>query len=740
MPVTFQCPNPDCGASYSVADEVVGRMGRCKRCGTKFPLVPHTRDHHPNEATTTSGSDDLDWNAPEDAALPGTIGRYRVLRRLGIGGMGSVYLALDTHLDRTVALKVPHPEQARRPESRERFLREARASARFQHAGFCPIYDIGEADGTPFLAMAYIEGKTLAESITPDQPWEAREAARVIHELAQALAEAHRLGVVHRDLKPSNVMVDLRGRLVLMDFGLARMFDGSDATVTASGAILGTPAYMPPEQADGDIRAIGPHSDVYSLGVILYELLSGRRPFVGNTSRILVQILTTEPEPPSSHHGLLDPELETICLKAMAKAVEKRYSSMDDFAAALAGWLNGRATPKAVATVPTHPPAIPTLPIVATEPTERLLDRPARARPPVAAKVKPAEPNPEPKREAALYTIAGSFAVAGALIVWFTFGGQSTPDRAQARVPTAKPAPGKSPTEPKPPDIPVVTSDPEPGRGSASDSVDLTNSVGMKLRLIPAGEFLMGAEPDEPGLSSEELPRHRVVITRAFFMGVHEVTQDEYRQVMSMNPSWFSSTGGGKDVAWGHASDRFPVENVSWHDAVAFCNALSRQEKLDPCYDAQGKRLEGGTGYRLPTEAEWEYACRAGTSTPFNIGPRITPSDANYDGNYTYNQSPQGEYRRRPTPVGSFAASDFGLYDMHGNVWEWCEDNYSRDYYEQSTLRDPPGSSAGSLKVTRGGSWYDYPGRCRSAGRESTSPTRASPYQGFRVVRVKPSG
>src|SRR5947209_9119256 len=188
------------------------------------------------------------------------------------------------------------------PDIRERFLREARAAARFHHPNFCPIHEIGESDGLPYLTMAYIEGGTLASQLERGRPWDQRRAAEVVRVLALALAEAHRQGIVHRDLKPANVMIDARGGLVIMDFGLARRFEADDPTLTAAGAILGTPGYMPPEQAEGHSAKVGPRSDVYSLGVILYELISGRRPFEGSVVRVLAMILTAEPPSPSSHH------------------------------------------------------------------------------------------------------------------------------------------------------------------------------------------------------------------------------------------------------------------------------------------------------------------------------------------------------------------------------------------------------------------------------------------------------
>jgi formylglycine-generating enzyme required for sulfatase activity/serine/threonine protein kinase len=272
--------------------------------------------------------------------LPDTFGRYRILKRLGQGGMGAVYLADDTQLERSVALKVPNFSADDRREVVERFLREARAAAKVRHPHLCPVYDVGETDGIHYMTMAYIEGQTLAVQIQSEQFRSEREAAALVHKLALALQESHAHGIVHRDLKPTNIMIDQRGEPVIMDFGLARRAGGQDAALTQSGALLGTPAYMAPEQARGDTAAVGPLSDIYSLGVILYELLTGRRPFEGNqVLQVLNQIQTMQPAPPASLRPNLDSRLEAICLKAMAKRPEDRYATMAEMAAALDEYL-----------------------------------------------------------------------------------------------------------------------------------------------------------------------------------------------------------------------------------------------------------------------------------------------------------------------------------------------------------------------------------------------------------------
>ncbi|MBW3541817.1 MAG: serine/threonine protein kinase, partial [Planctomycetes bacterium] len=274
-------------------------------------------------------------------SLPEQFGRYRILQPLGCGGMGAVYLAHDANLDREVALKVPHLSEWD-DEARARFVREARTAATIRHPNICPIFDIGEHDGVHYLTMAYIPGRPLSGYLKNGKPLPARKAALLVRKIALALQAAHAHGIVHRDLKPSNVMIDEGGEPIVMDFGLARKTSPGDSRLTQSGAILGTPAYMSPEQLAGDPELIGPASDIYSLGVVLYELLTGRLPFEGTVVAVLSQIQNNEPEPPSSHRPGIDPELEAICLKAMSKDMSRRFPSMQALADLLAAWLKSQ--------------------------------------------------------------------------------------------------------------------------------------------------------------------------------------------------------------------------------------------------------------------------------------------------------------------------------------------------------------------------------------------------------------
>jgi formylglycine-generating enzyme required for sulfatase activity len=234
----------------------------------------------------------------------------------------------------------------------------------------------------------------------------------------------------------------------------------------------------------------------------------------------------------------------------------------------------------------------------------------------------------------------------------------------------------------------------------------------------------MGSPDSEVGRGQDERP-HRVRITKPFYLGMYEVTQQEYEQVMGTNPSNFAN--GGLDVGKvsGLNTRRFPVEEVNWEESEEFCEKLSQL----PRERAAGRR------YRLPTEAEWEYACRADTTTAFSFGAQLNARDANRW--TTNNTTVDALFLGRPAQVGSYSPNAFGLYDMHGNAHEWCADWYGKDYYESSQAADPQGPAAGSFRVIRGGGWGSAPVRCRSAHRGAEAPTHCDHEVGFRVVCLR---
>jgi len=233
----------------------------------------------------------------------------------------------------------------------------------------------------------------------------------------------------------------------------------------------------------------------------------------------------------------------------------------------------------------------------------------------------------------------------------------------------------------------------------------ITNGLGMKFAWIPPGTFMMGSPSNEEGCGTEEAPQHKVTLTKGFYMGVYTVTQEQWKEIMGNNPS---NLKGVKNL---------PVENVSWDDCQEFIKKLQNRDKKP---------------YRLPTEAEWEYACRAGTTTPFYFGETISTDLANYNGKIKiYGNGKKGIFREKTTPAGSFPANPWGLEDMHGNVWEWCQDWL--ETYPKNDVVDPLGPDAGEYRVLRGGSWHSEPSFCRSAYRFYGPAGDRHFVQGFRL-------
>lgn len=271
---------------------------------------------------------------------PSTVGEYTILRELGRGGMGVVYVAHNPALGRQVALKLLLSDED--PEAIARFRIEAQATAALDHPNLVRIHTAGVHEGKPYYAMDLVDGRPLNDLLEADGPFDPQNAARIVEAIALGLAHAHERGILHRDMKPANVILQADGQPLVTDFGLAKDLSASYEALTQTGQSLGTPAYMPPEQADGDAEAIGPRSDVYSVGATLYALLTGRAPFVGATAmNILLRVFKTVPDPPSMHRLGLDRSLDVVCLKCLEKAPADRYASVQALADDLRRFQNG---------------------------------------------------------------------------------------------------------------------------------------------------------------------------------------------------------------------------------------------------------------------------------------------------------------------------------------------------------------------------------------------------------------
>ncbi|MBN8602527.1 MAG: protein kinase [Planctomycetes bacterium] len=289
-----------------------------------------------NQAKSGSffGSDSGTW-PPQ---LPYSIGDYELLEQVGQGGMGIVFRARQVNLGREVAIKMIQQDRLNSPEDHQRFLAEAEATARLEHTGIVQVYEVGEFDGTPFFSMQFIRGETLAQRLRSG-PMGQRQAAALIASVAKAIDYAHKQGILHRDIKPSNILLDEHGSVKVTDFGLAKFFHANEH-LTRTGAILGTPSYMSPEQASGRSNQLGPASDVYSLGTVLYHALTGRPPLVADSPlELALKILEQEPIPPRVLEPKIDRDLEMVVIRCLQKPPDLRYSSAGELAADLEAFL-----------------------------------------------------------------------------------------------------------------------------------------------------------------------------------------------------------------------------------------------------------------------------------------------------------------------------------------------------------------------------------------------------------------
>jgi formylglycine-generating enzyme required for sulfatase activity/serine/threonine protein kinase len=677
-----------------------------------------------------------------------------------------------------VAVKIFPSERLEDHKAVARFEQEMKAVGRLDHSNIVQAMDAGEIDGNHFLAMEYVDGRNLIELVDHFGPLSVPDACELARQAALGLSEAHTRGMVHRDVKPSNLMLARPARkgdlpvVKILDLGLARLSDvhapGGDENVSvATTQMMGTLDYMAPEQGS-DSHQVDARADIYSLGATLYKLLAGLAPFEdGQHGSIVSKLMALAAQVPAPLHELRSDvplELGRIVARMLAKSPAERFSTAAEVASALAPFCNGGnlsalLVDQSVGTSPErsrisvtlhgrHSLTVPTprgparwrssptvwlgaMALVLTAGAfawsrlagNRQLDDGTK---PLAVKAQ----SPKPQEEKENRDDDGK---EGSLPAAEAGGGQNWPAGA-----------------PRPAIAPFDADQAQRHQSEWADylnvPVEHTNSVGMTFRLVPPGEYRRGASAEE--IASVEVgvvnspqwiilirssgPRHKVILTRPFYLGVHEVTQEEYERVMGTNPSAHSPQGARRDRVEGLDTRSFPVESVSWNDAVDYCIKLSLAEGLTPCYERIGERVNWleGSGYRLPTEAEWEFACRAGTEMRYSSGETL--ADLRRVG---WSMENSGKRSHR---VGELAANPFQFYDMHGNVAEWCQDRWSATYYGESAEKpavDPLGPlPTGNPHPIRGGLFDNYATNLRSAFRDTFGPPYVNPGVGLRVV------
>jgi tetratricopeptide (TPR) repeat protein len=312
---------PHCHNPIELANEQSLAEISCPSCGSNFSLIE-------GQSTATTA-----W------APIRHVGHFDLVEQIGVGAFGSVWKARDTELDRLVAVKIPRKSQLD-PNEIEQFLREARAAAQLHHPNIVSVHEVGRDADTVYIVSDLVQGVTLVDWLSGQQPTP-RESAQLCLQLAEALEHAHQKGVIHRDIKPGNIMLDADEHVFLMDFGLAKR-EAGEITMTYEGRVLGTPAYMSPEQARGESHRVDRRTDIYSLGAVLFQLLTGELPFRGTPRMLMHQVLNEEPRSPRALNDRVPRDLETICLKAMAKEPTRRYLTAQELAHDLTCFLSGQ--------------------------------------------------------------------------------------------------------------------------------------------------------------------------------------------------------------------------------------------------------------------------------------------------------------------------------------------------------------------------------------------------------------
>jgi formylglycine-generating enzyme required for sulfatase activity len=561
---------------------------------------------------------------------------YKIKEILGRGGMGIVYLAIQESLNRLVALKVTLPALAEQDQSfNERFVQEANITASLNNSHIITIYDSGVFDQSSYMSMEYVSTGNLDD--VDRNTMNDKQICELFIDICRGLSAAHKADLVHRDIKPDNILINEDGKAIVTDFGIVKSLNLSSA-LTKTGLTIGTPKYMSPEQILA--KPLDGRSDLYSVGIMLYDFLEGRVPFDDLTpAAIHIQHLQSEPSNLSKTNLIFQPIINNLLMKEK----EDRYSTANEL--------------------------INDLQIIASNTSDNTLVDIENRTGISFSTIRKGEPPLKPQLKSEKTTATSmrkGIPVLKYVIILLII--------------TA---------------LGIVGYFYSQKNEIFQDCTDCPNMV-----VIPAGSFQMGSNE-----SDDEEPIHKTYI-KQFSMSQTEVTFEQWDICFNAG----GCSHNPQDEGWGRGQR--PVINVSWNDAQEYIQWLNR---------------ETGKKYRLPSESEWEYAAHAGSANIYSWGDSINCKLADYNDDKCNSKG--------TSPVKSYAKNKFGLYDMHGNVWEWVEDKWHNNYNEAPSNGSAWISGNSTHRVLRGGSWYQGAMELRSAFRDYFTPTNRAFNNGFRLAR-----